>query len=109
MSAANNFGTSQWFLTLCSLSEGDQSRHIWEKKGNKIQRMSEIVRFKGKKGGKINNRTFNTLNNLAQNDRQLFLTLFCNLNLTSAKFGLFDVLDTEIAAALGVDLGSVPR
>lgn len=38
----------------------------------------------------------------------LCLTLFCNLNLTSAKFSLFDVLDTEVGAALGVDLSFVP-
>ncbi len=39
----------------------------------------------------------------------LCLTLFCDLNLTSAKFSLFDVLDAEVTAALGVDLSFVPR
>ena len=39
----------------------------------------------------------------------LCLTLLCDLNLTSAEFSLFDVLDTEVAAALGVDLCFVSR
>lgn len=30
MSAAHNFGTSQWFLTLCSLPEWNQCWHIWK-------------------------------------------------------------------------------
>lgn len=29
VSAANNFGPGQWFLTVGSLPEGDQSRHVW--------------------------------------------------------------------------------
>lgn len=37
----------------------------------------------------------------------LRLTLLCNLNLTSAKLGLLDVFDAEVAAALGVDLSPV--
>ncbi len=36
-------------------------------------------------------------------------TLFCNFYFTTAKFGLLDVLHTEVAAAVGVDLGFVPR
>lgn len=36
-------------------------------------------------------------------------TLFCNLNFPAAKFSLFDVLHTEVTAAVGVDLGFVPR
>lgn len=38
----------------------------------------------------------------------LCLTLFCDLNLTPTEFSLFDVLDTEVTAALGVDLCFVP-
>lgn len=39
---------------------------------------------------------------------QACLTLFCDLNLSPAKLGLLDILDTEITAALGVDLCFVP-
>lgn len=36
-------------------------------------------------------------------------TLFCDFYFTAAKFGLLDVLHTEVVAAVGVDLGFVPR
>lgn len=36
-------------------------------------------------------------------------TLFCNFYFTAAKFGLLDVLHTEVIAAVSVDLGFVPR
>lgn len=36
------------------------------------------------------------------------VTLFCNLYFAAAKFGLLDVLHTEVAAAVSVDLGFVP-
>lgn len=35
-------------------------------------------------------------------------TLFCNFYFTTAKFGLLDVLHTEVTAAVSVDLGFVP-
>ena len=38
----------------------------------------------------------------------LSYTLFCDLYFSAAKFSLLDVLHTEVAAALGVDLGFVP-
>lgn len=40
--------------------------------------------------------------------RETRCTLLCNFNFSAAEFGLFDVLHTEVAAAVGVDLGFVP-
>lgn len=42
------------------------------------------------------------------NDRENKYTLFCNFYFAAAKFGLLDVLHTEVTAALSVDLGFVP-
>lgn len=39
---------------------------------------------------------------------KVIYTLFCYFNFTAAKFGLLDVLHTEVTAAVGVDLGFVP-
>lgn len=41
--------------------------------------------------------------------RALTDTLFCNFYFPAAKFGLLDVLHTEVIAAVSVDLGFVPR
>lgn len=43
------------------------------------------------------------------NTRSLGDTLFCDFYFPPAELGLLDVLDAEVAAAVSVDLGFVPR
>lgn len=92
LAPANGFSLCALFLSEISADISEkhtrysewerQQQRVTQKKSQNLSRLSHTVSF--------------------------FSTLFRDLNLTSAKFSLFDVLDAEITAALGVDLCFVP-